>query len=385
MHIPDEEYRLKEDQLQVGEPIPWDLCNRQGRVVFRKGFVINTQASLERVLCMKLYIAAETAGTGEASTKPVSDAALLQSHTVVGPLRIIDFLADQLSELFSGICHGPRPELAELDRFIEAMMKHCSAHSDTCLAAVHFNHGRSYQSLHALYSQFLARQLSGLLGYDEAQSASLAGAALTANLGMFEYHDEWASQSGGLSEEQNRVRLEHPARSADRLLELGVTDTLWLQIVRQHHELLDGSGYPEGISGDQVLEGALIVGLVDRYLAWILPRAGRKATQPSKILQGIFKDAGLYGERLVRLLIKVVGVYPPGTPVELASGEIAVVVKRNMEDSAHPMAAVVKQQDDRYSAEQPVRDTREERYRVVDVYFPAKGEPNPALMIKTWQ
>ena len=93
----------------------------------------------------------------------------------------------------------------------------------------------------------------------------------------------------------------------------------------------------------------------------------------------------MYGERLVRLLIKVVGVYPPGTPVELASGEIAVVVKRNMEDSAHPMAAVVKQQDDRYSAEQPVRDTREERYRVVDVYFPAKGEPNPALMIKTWQ
>ena len=138
-------------------------------------------------------------------------------------------------------------------------------------AAVHFNHGRSYPSLHSIYSLFLARQVANVRGYDETRRNALASAALTANIGMIEFHDEWAHQSGPLTDGQNQIRLQHPDHSAERLQALGVSDSLWLQIVRQHHELEDGSGYPLGLSGEDILESARVVGMVDRYRASLPP------------------------------------------------------------------------------------------------------------------
>jgi len=374
---------LVEDMLPVGKPIPWDLCNRQGRVMFRKGFVINTRASRARILEMNLQPVAVAGGPAEAAAQ-VPSAASLQAHTVVGPLRKIEQLADRVSELFAGICYGPPPEFAELHGLIASATRLCNEHTDTCLAAVHFNHGRSYPSLHAIYSLFLAQQVAAMLAYDEGHRAALTAAALTANLGMFEYHDAWASQVGPLTDEQTRICRQHPERSVERLQALGVTDALWLQTVHQHHEFADGSGYPQGLAGDEVSEGARVIGLVDRYLAWVLPRVGRTPTGSAHALKSIYAESGKYGGHLAEVLIKTVGVYPPGTSVELASGEIAVVVRRAADDTAHPQVVVVKQQDDRYSAGQPVRDTGDNNYRIIDVYTPLKNEVNPALMIKVW-
>ncbi|MFQ5642504.1 MAG: HD-GYP domain-containing protein [Thiogranum sp.] len=374
---------LTKDMLPVGKEIPWDLCNRQGRVMFRKGFVVNTPASCERILGMKLQVSAESDGTVKDSGPELSLAAALQAHTVVGPLRVIESLADQVTELFAGICYGPLPDLSALYSLVESADRLFAEHPDTCLAAVHFNHGRSYQSLHAIYSLFLATQFAEVLAYDKTGSRSLASAALTANLGMFEYHDEWANQPGPLTDEQNQVRLQHPNRSAERLQSLGVNDPFWLQTVRQHHEFRDGSGYPLGLGGDDVLESARVVGLIDCYLAGVLPRAGR-TPDSGKALKRVYQHAGKYGEQLARLMVKVIGVYPPGTSVELENGEIAVVIHRDMDDTARPSVITVKQQDDRYSKDQPVRDTGENRYRIVGVYTPVKGEVNPALMVRAW-
>ncbi len=363
--------------LSVGEPIPWDLCNRQGKIVFRKGFVVNTEVSRERILGMKLRTSLGSSGA-DATSHP-------QEGYTSGPLRAIDELADKVSELFTGICLGLHPELSELQSLVESATALCARHPDTCLAALHFNHGRSRQSLHAIYSLFLTQRVANRLSYEGADLVALTGAALTANLGMFEFQDEWAHQSGPLTDEQNRIRLQHPERSVERLQTLGVNDTSWLQIVRQHHELADGSGYPLGLSEADILEGARLVGLVDFYLALVLPRIGRPVLAPGNALKKIYEDEKKYGKQIAETLIKVIGVYPPGTTVKLASGEIAVVVRRNkVGDTLQPQVAVVRQKDNRYSVEQPVRDTGDKPYRIVGVYSPVKGEMNQAYMIKVW-
>ncbi len=374
--------RLTEGALPIGEPIPWDLCNGQGRVMFRQGFVVNTRASRERILAMDLYIAPDSGNMNAA--EEMHGAAALQAHTVVGPLRKIEQLADCCSELFAGICHGPPVEVDDIHELAVSATRLYAEHPDTCLVAVHFNFGRSFQSLHAIYSLFLAGQVVALPGDDDERHAMLSRAALTANLGMFEYHDEWAGQAGPLSDEQRSLRDSHPQRSVERLRALGVGDEDWLSTVARHHELADGSGYPAGLCGDDVPENARIIGLVDRYLAWVLPRAGRSPAGAAGALRTLYNEADKYGRDLTLAFIKAIGVYPPGSAVELANGEIAVVVRRSAADTAHPKVVTVKQQDDRYSSEQPLRDTRDERYRIVDFYMPARGEVNPALMIKAW-
>ncbi|GEM_PF-653682 len=374
--------------LPIGTPIPWDLYSRAGRIVFRKGFVIHSAANIERLLSMDLHVGFPAAGHADdhaRATKQKSAAELL-AHSRVGPLRTMEQFADQITDCFAGVRLGHTSAGEELRRIIAAARDFYRRHPDTCVAAVHFNHGRSYQALQPLYSLFLALLVAGTLEWDEARSAVLAGVALTANIGLSEVYDEWVSQPGRLDVAQDRLRLQHPRRSVERLQDAGVSDPDWLRAVLQHHEWCDGSGYPEGLVADEISQEALIVGLVERYLSCILPRRGRQSVLPGEALKWIYDDAGKHGIRNISPFIKALGVNPPGTAVILANGEIAVVKRRGVEqDAMHPVVVSVRLQGGKYLDTQPQRDTREPPYCIRQAYLPGKGEINPALMVRSWR
>lgn len=207
--------RVSEDMLQLGVALPWNLVNAKGRVVFRKGFVVNTEQSRNRLLSMNLFVSADDT-TGAAQLQP---AALGSS-----PFREIDSLANQVNELFLGVCHGPKPEAADLVALAREIRELYDLYPDACLAAVHFNYNRTYGCLHAIYTSFLATMLANIAKYTDTERDALAQAALTTNLGMYEYHDQWSSTEARLSDEQNAIRLRHPLLSAERLQAVGITD-----------------------------------------------------------------------------------------------------------------------------------------------------------------
>ena len=171
--------RLIAAMLEVGKPIPWDLYNRAGKLVFRRGFVVRKAANIERLSGMELYIGAPTGEDRDTAARPTGEAgaAALRAHSQVGPLRTVDQLADRISDCFSGICLGQASDGGELQQIVGAIRALFSRSPDTCIAAVHFNRERSYQSLHALYSAFLALRLAAELGYDDGRSGALTGAA----------------------------------------------------------------------------------------------------------------------------------------------------------------------------------------------------------------
>lgn len=379
--------RLIAAMLEVGKPIPWDLYNRAGKLVFRRGFVVRKAANIERLSGMELYIGAAAGEDRDTAAGPTGEAgaAALRAHSQVGPLRTVDQLADRISDCFSGLCLGQASDGGELQQIVGAIRALFSRSPDTCIAAVHFNRERSYQSLHALYSAFLALRLAAELGYGDGRSGALTGAALTANLGMFEFHDDWASQAGALDEAQQQIRLRHPRLSVERLRASGISDPVWLAAVLHHHERCDGGGYPEGLEEAAIPEEALVLGLIDRYLACVLPRQGRTAMFPGEALKRLYGDAAIYGAARVEHFISAIGIYPPGVAVVLANGEVAVVTRRGEDDAAHPVVVGVRQPGGGYLDPQPLRQTREPPYRIVRPYRPSKGEVVPALLVKAWR
>jgi HD-GYP domain-containing protein (c-di-GMP phosphodiesterase class II) len=232
---------------------------------------------------------------------------------------------------------------------------------------------------------FLVELLAPALMLGKESHARLSHVALTANLGMYEFQDQWANQAGPLSDEQKQQVRRHPEVSVERLKALGVDDPIWFGIVRQHHERADGSGYPLGLSGDKVLREALVLGMIDRYLSFVMPRANRKWTHPTAALKIIYEDASAYGSEHINTFIQQLGVYPPGTSVRLINGEIAVVINHEIGKSAHPRVMSVINAGGIPLGRPIERDSAEPDSRIKGLYLPDPArEANPATLVNCW-
>jgi len=156
-------------------------------------------------------------------------------------------------------------------------------------------------------------------------------------------------------------------------------------VVRNHHELLDGSGYPDGLSGDALHRDVQMLSIIDRYLAYVMPRARRTCFHPTQALREIYLQKSQYSERLTALFIKRLGVYPPGTAALLANDEVAVIVGRNLADSSRPRVVGIGLSNGVYYPEPVERDTSKPTYAIRQVYQQANsGAAHPALKVTKW-
>jgi HD-GYP domain-containing protein (c-di-GMP phosphodiesterase class II) len=115
-----------------------------------------------------------------------------------------------------------------------------------------------------------------------------------------------------------------------------------LGIIENHHERLDGSGYPRGTQGASIPLLARIAGLVDTYDAMISPRPYAHArTSHEACLELLDCSGHQFQEALVEQFVQAIGLFPTGSMVELNTGEVAIVVAQNSTRRLKPELVVV--------------------------------------------
>jgi HD-GYP domain-containing protein (c-di-GMP phosphodiesterase class II) len=110
-------------------------------------------------------------------------------------------------------------------------------------------------------------------------------------------------------------------------------------VASDHHERVDGSGYPEGKKGDQINEYARLIAVVDSYEALTHARAYGSKLSPYQAIKIILEDKEKYDERFIKLLIEQISLYPIGSWVRLSTNEIGRVIHI---DKASPLKPTVK-------------------------------------------
>jgi len=220
--------------------------------------------------------------------------------------------------------------------------------------------GGHYGVSHSIHAATACLSAARYLGWDPSSQRRAFQAALTMNLGMLDLQARLASQVSPLTANQREAINHHPIRSAEMLSDAGVRDADWLEAVVQHHEMPDGSGYPRGIS--DIAELAEMLRFADVYTARLSARAGRpamSAQQAGRELHQMSDSSPLAGA-----LIKAFGIFPPGSTVRLASGEMGIVVK-NGEKAHHPLVAVLTNTNGEPRITPATRDTARETHRIV--------------------
>ena len=194
-----------------------------------------------------------------------------------------------------------------------------------------------YSASHALVCGTLCHIMAREFGLPVTERNALVRAALTMNIAMTSLQDELAAQREQPSPAQKEAIDEHPHRSQDLLVQLKVTNGLWLDLVGQHHERVPEREPLQNLS--EVDRLTRILGTIDRYAAMISPRKsrpGRSATDSVRALVDMEErdEVGL-------VLVRTVGLCPPGTFVRLDNGDIAVVLRRSAKPNLPLVASIV--------------------------------------------
>jgi len=167
---------------------------------------------------------------------------------------------------------------------------------------------------HSLNVAMLCDLVAEKLQYNERNRHLLIAAALTMDIGYVVKSANSAT---------------HPRLGKQHLIQMGIIEKEWLDIVSMHHECNNGTGFPLGLTCDEIPLGASIINLLDHFCQTFTGEYADRDQTPFKAMYEFFKDEDARFKGVLKnVLLQITGYYPPGLVVKLYSKEIAVVIRR---------------------------------------------------------
>jgi HD-GYP domain-containing protein (c-di-GMP phosphodiesterase class II) len=279
--------------------------------------------------------------------------------------EVLDLLKVRLKRTFDLYTeHKTSDFIARIEGIALTIQEACTHDTDSALANLHLDYDTPYPVVHHIEAALLTELIGKKLGVSEELRLPLVQAGLTHDIGLIDIQETLEQQRAPLSPVQRERITEHPEESERILRDIGVTDPRWLDPVRHHHERLDGTGYPDARSGDELSTPTRILSIADIYSAMVRDRPYRRAMISGDAMRKMLLEQGAQTDkRLIHMLVKEIGVFPPGAIVRLASGEIAVVKKRT-ENITNPIVCVFRRENGMPTLRTAQRDTTDPEFRI---------------------
>lgn len=375
--------RFNKGDIEIGSRMQWAVYSGDGTLLLRENTVIETQRQLDAVIG-KARLRGATRREAELyeKTRSIKNKGKSRSgkYFTDNVFKMKHHCAKEMENLLSCLVTSRYVDVVDVTAAIyEQISRSCELDVNAALAAVHLSKDYGYSVLHPLHTAILCKILIRRLSFNESQQRSIISAALTMNVGMHVLQETLFSQKEALTTEQKKEIIAHPEKSVALLKQAEVDDEAWLDIIHQHHERINGNGYPDKKSGKQIHPGAKVVALADIYAAMITPRLYRKPVTAQHALRDIFSKRGKeVDETLARKLIAEAGVYPPGSFVMLNNADTAIVIKRatSQGDKKIPptVCSILDAEGRRYESFVS-REAGDEKYKIVSVCQPDLTEP----------
>jgi putative nucleotidyltransferase with HDIG domain len=198
-----------------------------------------------------------------------------------------------------------------------------------------------YTAMHSMNVCTLVTAMAMHGGASPSELPMITTAALLHDVGKTRVPLEVLNKPGRFEPGELMEMRKHATYSGDIMREMGGFGEESIAIATQHHEMMDGSGYPLGLWGDHVHHYARLTAVADVYDALTAKRVYKPAMPMYQSLLRIHKNKGSeFDESAVDLFVKTLGLYPVGSLVELNTRERAVVYEPNPQDSRKPTVGI---------------------------------------------
>ena len=319
------------DRIVLGQPLPFSVRDNGRMLLLAKGQIIHDDVQLEELFQRGALVEAEELLAAVQPVRredPATRLARLPAAWESSTEAVRQALSAAPPELMNALHSATDTLMALIDSAPDVALWQIVRQSES--------DGGHYGVTHSIHAATACHAAAGYLGWDAVSQRRAFQAALTMNLGMLDLQAKLATQVSPLTALQREAIKEHPIRSRVMLEAAGIEDLDWLDAVLMHHELPDGSGYPNGST--DVGELAEMLRFADIYTARLSARANRPAMSAQQAGRELHQMAD--ASPLASALIKAFGIFPPGSLVKLASGELGLVL-RNGEKAHHPIVAAL--------------------------------------------
>ena len=252
----------------------------------------------------------------------------------------------QINQIMDGIRHEKQVEGGEVVNIAQIITESLRINNN---ALLYF--ASDFTSYEAKEDYFVSHSvntaiLSGVLGLglnmDETDLVNLCTSALLHDIGLLRITPEIMNKPKELTEKEYKQIKRHPSFGMELLKNINNLPKSVPDVVYQHHEREDGSGYPEGIKGNEISQYAKIVAIVEVYEAIIHPRIYRtKESIPYKgVKKLIQEERNSLDSRFIKVFLNCITPYPPGSIVLLNNSEIGRVVAVNKTIPLRPVVQI---------------------------------------------
>jgi HD-GYP domain-containing protein (c-di-GMP phosphodiesterase class II) len=200
-----------------------------------------------------------------------------------------------------------------------------------------------YTAEHCLNVCILAIAFGRHLGMSESELENLGMCGLLHDVGKMRVPPEILNKPESLTPKEYNAVKAHTIHGRNLLMSSPGVYKGAVDVAYSHHERIDGEGYPRKLKASGISRFARIIAIVDAYDAMTADRCYAPAIPTTDALKAIFKARGTqFDEQLALEFIKCVGLYPPGSIVELVNGSIGIVLETNHQYQQLPKVILVR-------------------------------------------
>ena len=244
--------------------------------------------------------------------------------------EILSETKDVLVEAYDNVILGKETNLQALHPIVDVMVESISRNKDALISLLRVKEGDDYTFMHSLSVSTMLITFAKTVGIKGDLLNQYGMAGLMHDIGKMKIPLNILNKPGKLSDDEFALIQNHVVEGLEILNKDRSVSDIVLKVTAEHHERLDGSGYPNGLSGDQISLAGQMAAIVDVFDAMSSDRIFVSGIPPVVAINEIFKSrANHFKEDLVKKFINFIGIYPVGTLVKLESNRTAVVIESN--------------------------------------------------------
>ncbi|MBZ0093699.1 MAG: DUF3391 domain-containing protein, partial [Sulfuricellaceae bacterium] len=309
------------------------------RIGETRNFLVISQNEIDRLASLgvqELYIDPEKGmdhidedEERKKSNQAIAELARLRNtHHAPKPKSLADELYDarlvltktraELEKAIANLRAGKKIELAPIRPVLEEIYKSVSENKDAIVTVCRKKKKGGYALEHSVTHCALMMAFGQTMEMGQSALLDLGLGGLFLDIGMIRVPAAILDKQGALTAEELDVIRKHPSWGASFVKSTDGFPEKALAVVLEHHERLDGTGYPKQLKEHEISLFGQMASIVDVYDACISIRNYGSAADPCLVIRQLFEGAGkLFHKELVQQFIKTIGIYPVGTLARL--------------------------------------------------------------------
>ncbi|TQV74736.1 HD-GYP domain-containing protein [Aliikangiella marina] len=244
--------------------------------------------------------------------------------------------------IMEGIRIGRTIDINECRKAVDQIVDSIIRNSNALVWLSKLKSKDEYTAEHAINVCILSVAFARYLGFEEKEIRKVGLCGLLHDVGKAKIPDEILLKEGRFTDDEFELMKSHSLLGRDLLMTMPDIDLIAIDVAYCHHERPDESGYPRGLKRHQIPYYAMLIAITDAYDAITSSRCYDDGRSSMEALDIIYKNRGRqFDEELALEFIKCIGVYPPGSIVEMTNGEVGIVIATNPEVKLRPRLVIV--------------------------------------------